>query len=175
MGHGAGGGTSYGLLRYRRPNDDQNLKVGFIDVTQPWYNDNAGALGMFTIFEAYYSSLKRHGPGRGYYPEPSNSDLIIYTYNIEARNFFGLHHGSKVCTGARYLCGYIGDDKSKRDWLTNCTEMWERNICTISETMGKYPQESYAALVRAIQLDWIFLQCVTNNMGDVFSGVETMI
>ena len=63
MGHGAGGGTSYGLLGYRRPNDDQNLKVGFIDVTQPWYNDNAGALGMFTIFEAYSSSFKTAWPG----------------------------------------------------------------------------------------------------------------
>ena len=63
--------------------------------------------------------------------------------------------------GARYIGGYIGDNKSKRDWLRERTLTWEKNISRIIETVGKYPQESYAAVVRAIQLEWIFLQCVT--------------
>ena len=32
----------------------------------------------------------------------------------------------------------------------------ETNIHMISEMVGKYPQESYAAAVRAIQSEWIF-------------------
>ena len=55
-----------------------------------------------------------------------------------------------VCTGACYLGGYIGDDDYKHDWLRKRTLMWERNINTIRETAGKYPQNIYAAVVRAI-------------------------
>ena len=39
-----------------------------------------------------------------------------------------------------------------------------------SETAGKYPQESYATGVRAIQLEWIFLQRVTWDTGNSFRG-----
>ena len=42
--------------------------------------------------------------------------------------------------GARYLGGYIGDDKSKQNWLRERTLTWENNINTISETAEKYPQ-----------------------------------
>ena len=53
--------------------------------------------------------------------------------------------------------------------------MWEKNINTISKTAGKFPQESYAAVVHEIQSEWIFLQRVTWDMGDAFTGVEKMI
>ena len=39
--------------------------------------------------------------------------MIVNFDNIEAGKEFGARHGFKVCTGARYLGGYIGDDKSK--------------------------------------------------------------
>ena len=40
------------------------------------------------------------------------------------------------------------------------------------KTAGKYLQENYAAVVCAIQLEWVFLQHVTNNAGDTFAVVE---
>ena len=52
---------------------------------------------------------------------------------------------------------------------------WEHNICTISKTMGKYPQESSNTVVRAIQSKCIFLQRVTTGTGDAFAGMEKMI
>ena len=63
--------------------------------------------------------------------------------------------------GARYIGGYIGDDESKGDWLKNWTDKWERDIHAIRKTAEKYPQKSYAASARAVQLDWIFLKRVT--------------
>ena len=56
-----------------------------------------------------------------------------------------------MCTGARYLRAYIGNDYSKHDWLRECKMAWEQNICTISKMVGKYPQEIYAMVVHAIQ------------------------
>ena len=86
-----------------------------------------------------------------YHPDPNNSVLIVRLDNIEAGKVLGARHGFRVCTGARYFGGYIGDDESKRDWLRDHTLTWENNINMISETAGKYPQESYAAVVRSIQ------------------------
>ena len=54
-------------------------------------------------------------------------------------------------TGAHYLRGYIGEDKSKNDWLRESTLTWEKNIEMISETSRKYTQESYAVVAHVIQ------------------------
>ena len=43
-----------------------NIKREIPDVTQPWYADNSGALGMFARIETYFDSLTRQGPGRVY-------------------------------------------------------------------------------------------------------------
>ena len=42
----------------------------------------------------------------------------------------------------------------------------------IRKTVGKHPQDSYAAVVRAIQSEWIFLQRATWDIGDAFTGLE---
>ena len=46
----------------------KKLKQEIPDVTQPWYNENAGALVMFDINDTYFDSLTFQGPVRGYYP-----------------------------------------------------------------------------------------------------------
>ena len=128
-----------------------NLKQAIPDVTQPWYADDAIALGALARIETYFDSLTHHFPGLKYHPNPINSVMILRPDNIEAGKVSREHHKFRVCTGARYLGGYIGDDESKTDWLRESTLTWERNINTISKTVGKYPQESYAEVVRAIQ------------------------
>ena len=77
--------------------------------------------------------------------------LIVSPENLERGKVCGAHHRFRVCTDAHYLGGFIGDDESKRDWLSERILTWEKNINTIRETAGKYPQESYAVVVRAIQ------------------------
>ena len=80
-----------------------------------------------------------------------------------------------MCTGVRYIAGYIGDDESKSGWLRDRTLMLYNNIKTIRKTVGKYPQESYTAVVREIQSEMIFIQHVTWDTRDVFTGAEKMI
>ena len=53
--------------------------------------------------------------------------------------------------GARNLDGYIGDDKSKGDWLKKRMDKWEGDISAVAETAEKHPQESYATLTYEIQ------------------------
>ena len=106
------------------------LKVVYSDVTQPCYNDNACAQGTFDNIGLYFSSLKKFFPGHGYYPNPLKSVLIIHPDNPAARLEFGLHHRFKVLTRTRYMEGFVGDDKSKRDSLKYQMSEWVKNICT---------------------------------------------
>ena len=87
---------------------------------------------------------------------------------------FVRRHRFKVCTSARYLGVCIEDKEPKHDWLRECTLMWEKTINTIIKTAGKYSQESYDAVVRAIRSEWIFLQRVTWDTWDAFAGVEKL-
>ena len=65
--------------------------------------------------------------------------------------------GLRFAQGVRYLGGLIRGEKTKRDWLKYRTSKWEKNICEITETEGKYPQDSYATVICAIQSEWIFV------------------
>ena len=76
----------------------------------------------------------------------------MHPENIEAGKLFGTWHGFNICTCVPYLGGYIRDSNSKRDWMIEHKETWEKNSCTILKTVGKYPQASNAAVVCAIQL-----------------------
>ena len=134
-----------------------NLKQETPDVTHPWYADNSGASGTFARLKTYFDLLTRKIIGQGYHPDLTKSILIVRQENLETGKVFGARHRFRVCTGARYLGGYIGDDNSKRDWMRECTQTWEKNISTISKTADKYTQESYAAVVHEIQLKLIFL------------------
>ena len=92
----------------------KRLKVEYPDVTQPWYDEDAGAIGMYKNTELYYISLTQFSTGHGYYSEQPKSVLIVHPYNLETGILFGLHHGFEFCTGANYLGGFIGDEKSKQ-------------------------------------------------------------
>ena len=128
----------------------KDLKREIPEVTQSWYADDNGALGTFMRIDTYFNSITHQGTGRGYYPETSKSVLIVHMENIKSEKVFDQRHGFKMCTGARDIEGYIEDEKSKHYWLKDLTLTWEKKIGTISKTTGKYPQESYAAVARAI-------------------------
>ena len=66
--------------------------------------------------------------------------MIVRPENLEARKVYRSGHTFRVCTSARYLGGYIGENESKCDGLRERTLTWEKNISTISETAGKYTQ-----------------------------------
>ena len=102
----------------------KQLKAAYFDVTQPWYADDADALYTFNNIGLYFNRLKIFGPGCGYYPEPLKIFLIVHLDNLAARKELGMSNGFQVCTGGRYLDGFIGDDKSKCDWLKYQTSKW---------------------------------------------------
>ena len=81
----------------------KHLKSMYPDVTQPWYADNYGALGMFDHLEKYFEALRRNGPEQGYFPNPTKSILVVHLQKLELGEEFRRRHGFKVCTSAHYL------------------------------------------------------------------------
>ena len=106
----------------------KHLKYAYPDITQPWYADDAGAIGTLYNIGLYFSSLKRFVPGREYHPKPSKSIMIVHPYNLTSRKEFGLRHRFKVFMEASYLGGFIGGDESKHDWLKYRTPKWEKTF-----------------------------------------------
>ena len=86
------------------------LKEAYPDVIQPWYIENAVALGTFDNIGLYFNSFKLFALVREYYPKTLKIVLITHLDNIVARKYIGLSHGFQVCMSARYLGGFIGDD-----------------------------------------------------------------
>ena len=96
----------------------------------------------------------------------------MHPNNIKAGELSGQCHGSKLCTGALYIDGYIGDGKPKGDWLKKRTEKWESDVHALRKTSDKYPQKSYSTAAREVQPDWIFLQQVTKITGQAFAELK---
>ena len=71
-------------LRYGYPPTYKTPEWDITDITQPWYADNAGALGTFAIIETYLNLLMRQVPGTGYNTKPSKSILIVHPRDIKA-------------------------------------------------------------------------------------------
>ena len=63
-----------------------------------------------------------------------------------------------MCTGVCYFGGFIGDNKSKPEWLKERKKTWEKNITNINKTAGKFSQESYArgGLCDPIRVDFFY-------------------
>ena len=61
----------------------KQLKVTYRVVTQPWYADNVGSLGMYNNIKLYFNLLGQSRPGCGYYLEPSKIVMIVNPDNIE--------------------------------------------------------------------------------------------
>ena len=117
------------------------LKFTYPEATQPWYADYYGALDLFDNLEQYLNFSKHYGPYQGYYYNPTKSILTLHPNNLKAGKSFFQCHGFKVCTGASYIGGYIGDEKFKGYCLKNWTDKWESDICVLSKTAGGVSSE----------------------------------
>ena len=65
--------------------------------------------------------MQVRGPPRGYFPEPTNSILVVAPMNVSREEFFhGM--GLQVVTGSRYLGGFIGYEEAEKRWLSGKVE-----------------------------------------------------
>ena len=100
------------------------LKTEFEELLQPWYADDAAAGGKFDKIMEYYLKLREVGPGRGYFPEPTKSILVVKPLSVERATALFQHMGFKIVTGTRYLGGHIGNKAACAQWIQDKVDGW---------------------------------------------------
>jgi hypothetical protein len=120
--------------------------------------------------------LEEYGPTRGYYPEPSKS--IFVPSPPEAKDDCQRRLAEfkfEFQDGSRYVGGFIGSDDAKREWLEPQIQKWVAGIETLSPIVKRYPQTAYAGLVKSLQTEWMYLQCVVPGIEGALAPLEEAI
>ena len=87
----------------------RDLRRAHPRVTQPLYDDDAGAGGEFEETMDHFRDLKLRREARGYFPEPTKSILVVAESNVPRAKEYFRGMGIKVVTGHRYLGGFMGE------------------------------------------------------------------
>ena len=95
----------------------------------------------------------------------------ITTRNIEKSTIFNF----KVKSGNRYLGGFVGEKDLETQWVKDKIHSWASAIEELSTIAMFIPQTAYAAVQRALQHRWNFLQRVMPNLNELFGQLETKI
>ena len=78
-------------------------------------------------------------------------------------------------SGSRFLGGYIGEDHGRKEYVKMKVQSWVDSVYCLSDAAKQQPQAAYAALVKSIQCEWIFLQRVVVNSSELFSALKDAI
>ena len=93
------------------------------------------------------------GDTAGYFPEPTNSILVVDPRNVTRVEEFFRGMGLHLVTGSRYLGGFVGDRAAEKIWLTGKVEGWAESVGTLAGVACKHPHSAYAGLQKSLQQD----------------------
>jgi hypothetical protein len=109
----------------------RQLKVIYTALKQPWYADDAGALGSFDDIIRMFTKLMEIGHDLGYFPNPSKSILVAPSSKLEfAKQHFNSTYdlGFSVYTVHRYLGGFIDDSTSRDKYVSSKISSWTQTV-----------------------------------------------
>ena len=137
-------------------------------VTQPWYDDDAGVGGYFEQILAHFRDLQVRGPPRGYLLDPTNNILVVAPWNMARAKEFFQGMGLKVVTGSLHLGVFVGDQEEETTWLFGKVQWWAESVRTLSGVARKHLQSAFAGLRKSPQQECPFMQRVPQDIGDAF-------
>ena len=118
----------------------RELQAAHSKVTQPWYADNAGAGGTFTLLQAHLDDILSQGPTRGYFPELIKSILVVSIHNVVWAQRLCHMRGLVIVTRSLYLGGYIGNVGPQSEWPGDKFQEWADGITTMMGVERKHLQ-----------------------------------
>ena len=145
---------------------------------QPWYADSTAMIGppVDGIPHQAMQLLEECGPACGYYPKLSKS--IFVPSSPEARDECQWRLAEfqfEFQDGSCYVAGFISTDDVKCEWLEPQIKEWDTGIETLSCITKQYPQTAYAGLVKSLQMEWMYLQCILPGIEDIMAPLEEAI
>ena len=157
----------------------RKLKATHPSVFQPWYADDAGAMGKFEDILAMYKHMTDMGRNYGYIPNASKCILVVPDgRKEEADQFFNqLHHlNFTITTGARYLGGFVGSKSACNDYVSAKVEGWIDGVERLAMVANKNePHAAYTGLTKSLLHQWTYLQRVIADSGPLFEKLESAI
>ena len=96
-----------------------------LNLHQPWYADDAGAMGCFDNIHSMFESLKVIGTNYGYLPNASKCILVVPDSRLDAADLYfnKVHdHNFQIKSGARYLGGFVGSESARDEFISKKIE-----------------------------------------------------
>ena len=133
----------------------RKLKQLHVDCIQPWFADDAAALGEWYRLVLLYEDLLLYGKGYGYFPNPVKCKVVVHPgHEALAHEFFNVHRrlGFEICTGTRYLGGWIGTEVSRDEYVTEKVLGWESTVKELAMVASQhYPHSAFTGLTKSLQ------------------------
>jgi hypothetical protein len=148
------------------------------DVTryfQIWFADDSGAGGKLSPLKEWFDKIRALGPLFGYFPETSNSHLIVNECGLENARLMFADTGVNVVTSGKFLGGLIGIKSARDEFILNKVKKWTNYVRKFSSLCVDQPQSAYIALSKSLQSEWIYLQRIMSDCDGLFSDVECAI
>jgi hypothetical protein len=146
---------------------------------QSWYADDASAIGNFEALHSLFTDLASIGPTFGYLPNASKSILVVPEHRVAAAEHFfnSVHHYSiSICTGSRYLGGFIGSEQSRDEYVSSKVSDWEMGVERFAMVATKnQTHAAYTGFSKSFQHEWAYLQRTIGNIAHLFEDLETAI
>jgi len=148
------------------------LKSKFPELQQAWYADGSAVAGPWDLLSCHFHCLTLLGSTYGYFPKATKSDLVVSSPHQSAAQAFFSTLGLMVCSGHRYLGGFIGESHKLDFWLLPKIDHWLLGIHQLTQAAQQYPHAAYAALQRSLQMEWQYLQWVVKDCKPFFSPLK---
>ena len=153
------------------------MRAEFPTALQPWYADDAGAVGAVRSNAGCLNFLLERGPKYGYFAEPSKSHYICAEEDepVARQEFARFNLTINYSRGERHFGGFIGSAAMKEVWLGKAVAKWTMAVKALAKATVKFPQTAYAGFIFCLQNEWQYLQRVVADVGPFFEPLERAI
>ena len=142
-------------------------------IKQVWYADDATAGGDLTC---WWDRISEMGPEYGYYPNASNTWIIIKEANFEeATTLFQGTGVSITVEGKRHLGAAIGDSTFVESYIQLKVAEWVKEIERLSSIATTQPHAAYAAFTHGLTSRWNYLSRTIPDIGELLQPLEIAI
>ena len=127
-------------------------------VQQVWFADDATGASTCTNLKSWWNELSTQGPAFGYYPNRSNTYLVInQEHEASARQFFDDTDVHITIEGKRHLGAAIGSRTFMEEYVSHKVHTWTEEIKRIAKVATSQPHAAYASFTHGLSSRWTYL------------------
>ena len=144
--------------------------------SQIWYADDAAACGRISTLRGWWDGLCLKGPGYGYFPNASKSELIVKPAFWDlASSTFAVMDVNITTEEHRYLDSAIGSPASVSNFIHEKPSEWVSQLELLTSIAQSHPHAAYSASVGGLFSKWTYFLRTKPNMEDYLAPLESCL